>query len=578
MKHVFSHLRPYVRETVLAPLLKMSEALLELLVPLVVAAIVDRGIAAHDRGYVLGMALLLVLLGVVGLGFSVTAQFFAARAAVGFAGRVRFALFQKTQTLPVPELDRLGTSTLITRMSADVDRAQSGVNMVLRLLLRSPFVVFGAMIMAYIVDPPSGVIFTVAIAALSAVVFLIMLVTMPLHRRLQGRLDRVVGLTRENIGGARVIRAFGREEEERRAFAEESRLLRSLQLLVGRISAILNPLTVVMLNFAVIVLLQKGAIRVDSGRLTQGEMIALYNYMTQILVELIKLADLIVTLTRAIASGKRIDSVLASDASLARLPDAEPDRSTSEHIVFSDVSMTYPGASASALTGITLSVRRGETVGIIGGTGSGKSSLVSLIAHFYDPSAGSVLIDGVDTRAYPTELLRSRIGFVLQRSVLFTGTIRENLLVGNPDARDEDLLLAVHAAQADDVLAVKGGLDGAVSQGGANLSGGQRQRLAIARALVRRPEILILDDSSSALDYATDARLRAALGELSGEMTILVISQRTVALSSADRIFVLEDGELVGEGTHAELLSGCDVYREIHESQSDGDGREGGAR
>ena len=578
MKHVFSHLRPYVRETVLAPLLKMSEALLELLVPLVVAAIVDRGIAAGDRGDVLGMALLLVLLGVVGLGFSVTAQFFAARAAVGFAGRVRFALFQKTQTLPVPELDRLGTSTLITRMSADVDRAQSGVNMVLRLLLRSPFVVFGAMIMAYIVDPPSGVIFTVAIAALSAVVFLIMLITMPLHRRLQGRLDRVVGLTRENIGGARVIRAFGREEDERRAFAEESRFLRSLQLLVGRISAILNPLTVVMLNFAVIVLLEKGAIRVDSGRLTQGEMIALYNYMTQILVELIKLADLIVTLTRAIASGKRIDSVLASDASLARLPDAEPDRSTSEHIVFSDVSMTYPGASASALTGITLSVKRGETVGIIGGTGSGKSSLVSLIAHFYDPSAGSVLIDGVDTRAYPTELLRSRIGFVLQRSVLFTGTIRENLLVGNPDARDEDLLLAVHAAQADDVLAAKGGLDGAVSQGGANLSGGQRQRLAIARALVRRPEILILDDSSSALDYATDARLRAALGELSGEMTILVISQRTVALSSADRIFVLEDGELVGEGTHAELLSGCDVYREIHKSQSDGDGREGGAR
>ena len=578
MKHVFSHLRPYVRETVLAPLLKMSEALLELLVPLVVAAIVDRGIAAGDRGDVLGMALLLVLLGVVGLGFSVTAQFFAARAAVGFAGRVRFALFQKTQTLPVPELDRLGTSTLITRMSADVDRAQSGVNMVLRLLLRSPFVVFGAMIMAYIVDPPSGVIFTVAIAALSAVVFLIMLITMPLHRRLQGRLDRVVGLARENIGGARVIRAFGREEDERRAFAEESRLLRSVQLLVGRISAILNPLTVVMLNFAVIVLLEKGAIRVDSGRLTQGEMIALYNYMTQILVELIKLADLIVTLTRAIASGKRIDSVLASDASLARLPDAEPDRSTSEHIVFSDVSMTYPGASASALTGITLSVKRGETVGIIGGTGSGKSSLVSLIAHFYDPSAGSVLIDGVDTRAYPTELLRSRIGFVLQRSVLFTGTIRENLLVGNPDARDEDLLLAVHAAQADDVLAAKGGLDGAVSQGGANLSGGQRQRLAIARALVRRPEILILDDSSSALDYATDARLRAALGELSGEMTILVISQRTVALSSADRIFVLEDGELVGEGTHAELLSGCDVYREIHESQSDGDGREGGAR
>ena len=370
MKHVFSHLRPYVRETVLAPLLKMSEALLELLVPLVVAAIVDRGIAAGDRGDVLGMALLLVLLGVVGLGFSVTAQFFAARAAVGFAGRVRFALFQKTQTLPVPELDRLGTSTLITRMSADVDRAQSGVNMVLRLLLRSPFVVFGAMVMAYIVDVPSGVIFTVAIAALSAVVFLIMLVTMPLHRRLQGRLDRVVGLTRENIGGARVIRAFGREEDERRAFAEESRLLRSLQLLVGRISAILNPLTVVMLNFAVIVLLEKGAIRVDSGRLTQGEMIALYNYMTQILVELIKLADLIVTLTRAIASGKRIDSVLASDASLARLPDAEPDRSTSEHIVFSDVSMTYPGASASALTGITLSVKRGETVGIIGGTGS----------------------------------------------------------------------------------------------------------------------------------------------------------------------------------------------------------------
>ena len=574
MKHVFSHLRPYVKETVIAPLLKMSEALFELFVPLVVAAIVDRGIAEGDKSYVLRMALLLVLLGVVGLGFSVTAQFFAARAAVGFAGRVRFALFQKTQALPVPELDRLGTSTLITRMSADVDRAQSGVNMVLRLFLRSPFVVFGSMVMAYIVDPHSGVIFTCAIVALAAVVFAIMLITMPLHRRLQGRLDRVVGLTRENIGGARVIRAFGREREEQLAFAEESRLLRSLQLLVGRISAVLNPLTFVMLNLAVIVLLHEGALRVDSGRLTQGEMIALYNYMTQILVELIKLADLIVTLTRAIASGKRIDSVLASDAALERLPEKTPDLTKREHIVFSNVSMTYPGASASALTNVSLTVRRGETVGIIGGTGSGKSSLVSLIPHFYDPSEGSVLIDGVDTRSYPTELLRGRIGFVLQRSVLFTGTLRDNLLVGNPEATDSELLFAVHAAQADDVLAAKGGLDGAVSQNGRNLSGGQRQRIAIARALVRNPEILILDDSSSALDYATDARLRASLRLLSGRMTILIISQRTASIASADRIFVLEDGELVGEGSHAELLSNCEVYREIHESQSGGDGRE----
>lgn len=576
MKHVFSHLRPYVKETIIAPLFKMSEALLELFVPLVVAAIVDRGIAMGDRPYVMRMALLLVLLGVVGLGFSVTAQFFAARAAVGFAGRVRLALFQKTQTLPVPELDRLGTSTLITRMSADVDRAQSGVNMVLRLFLRSPFVVFGSMVMAYIVDPFSGVIFTISIAALAVVVFAIMLITMPLHRRLQGRLDRVVGLTRENIGGVRVIRAFGREREEEHAFGEESRILRGLQLLVGRISAVLNPLTFVMLNVTVILLLHYGAIHIDSGSLTQGEMIALYNYMTQLLIELIKLADLIVTLTRALASGKRIDGVLASDASLEALDEQTPDLCCEEHIVFSDVSMTYPGASESALDGLSLKIRRGETVGIIGGTGSGKSSLVSLIPHFYDPSAGTVYIDGIDTRSYPSALLRGRIGFVLQKAVLFTGTLRDNLRIAKPDATDDEILWAVRMAQAEDVLAAKGGLDGAVSQNGRNLSGGQRQRIAIARALVSHPDILILDDSSSALDYATDARLRAALSELSGKMTVLIISQRTASLTSADRIFVLEDGRLVGEGSHEELLLNSDVYREIHDSQLSSDDRKGG--
>lgn len=574
MKKLLGSIKPYIRESILAPLLKMAEALLELLVPLVVAAIVDAGIANRDNGYVVRMCLLLAGLGLVGLLFSVTAQFFAARAAVGFAGSIRSRLFRKFAVLPVPEVDRLGGSTMITRMTADVDRTQSGINMGLRLLMRSPFVVFGSMVMAFIVDRRAGIIFAAAIAALAIVVFSIMLITMPLHRRVQSGLDRVVGLTRENIGGVRVIRAFGREDEEREAFARESGRLRHLQLFVGRISATLNPLTYVMINIAVIVLLYTGGLSVESGDLTQGEMIALYNYMSQILVELIKLADLIVTLTRAVASARRIAVVLENDMALASLPEQTPDRTSPVHIVFSDVSMTYPGAASPALRGIDFSIARGETVGIIGGTGSGKTSLVHLIPHFYDVSSGSVAVDGVDTRAYPTEVLRDRVGIVMQRAVLFSGTIRENLLIGKKDATDEELYAALRAAQAEDVARDKGGLDARVEQNGRNFSGGQRQRLAIARALVRKPDILILDDSSSALDYMTDARLRAAVSEFSEGMTVLIISQRTASLTDADKILVLDEGELVGIGRHRELLDCCPVYREIHDSQLPREGEE----
>ncbi len=571
MKKLRSAIRPYLRESILAPLLKMCEALLELFVPLVVAAIVDVGIARGDSSYVARMSLLLAALGLLGLLFSVTAQFFAARAAVGFGGSIRSRLFSRLSTLPLPELDRLGTSTAITRMTADVDRAQSGVNMGLRLLLRSPFVVFGSMVMAFTVDVRAGVIFAVSIAALAAIVFSIMLITMPLHRRVQSGLDRVVGLTRENISGVRVIRAFGREREEQELFASESRALRALQLFAGRISAILNPLTYVMINIAVIVLLHSGGLRVSSGELTQGEVIALYNYMSQILVELIKLADLIVTLTRALASAHRIEVVLENGAELESMPLEEPNRTLPAHIVFSDVSMTYPGAASPALSGISFEIKRGETVGIIGGTGAGKSSLVHLIPHLYDVSRGSVRIDGVDTRAYPTEELRARVGIVMQKAVLFSGTVRENLLIGNPGASDAELEAALSAAQASGVVAGKGGLSARVEQNGRNFSGGQRQRLSIARALVRRPDILILDDSSSALDYMTDARLRAALAEYAEEMTVVLISQRTASLAGADKILVLDEGELVGLGKHEELLGSCPVYREIHESQLSGE-------
>ncbi len=575
MKRLFSHLKPYRLECVLAPLFKMTEAMLELLVPLVIAAIVDRGIGEGESGYVVKMALLLAALGLVGLLFSVTAQFFAARAAVGTSSGIRRSLFRKIQNLPVPSLDKQGSATMITRMTGDVAQVQSGINMVLRLFLRSPFVVFGAMIMAFTVDVKSALVFAVIIPALAIVVFAVMLITMPLFRRLQGRLDRVVGLARENISGARVIRAFGREGGERESFARESRFLRSLHLFVGRISAITNPLTYVMINLAVVFLLHIGGNQVDTGRLTQGQVIALYNYMSQILVELIKLADLIVTLTRALASGKRIESVLASEDALESFPEEVPDHTCRSHIVFRNVSMTYPGASEPSLSGLDFTIERGETVGIIGGTGSGKSSLVHLIPHFYDVSCGAVLVDGIDTRAYPTEELRSRIGFVLQKAALFSGTIRENMRVGCETADDARMMRALRAAQAEGIVLEKGGLDAGVEQNGRNFSGGQKQRLSIARALVRDPDILILDDSSSALDYATDAALRGAIAEYSRDMTVIMIAQRTSVIAHADKIIVLEDGEIAGIGRHEELLLSCPIYREIHHSQFPDDGKGG---
>lgn len=567
MRRLLPDIKHYRKEIVLAPLFKMIEALLELLVPLIVAAIVDVGIAGGDGGYVLRMSLLLVGLGLSGLLFSVTAQFFAARAAVGYAGRLRSRLFKKMQALPFSTLDRLGAPTMVTRMTGDVNQVQTGVNMGLRLLLRSPFVVFGAMIMAFTVDTRAAVVFAVVIPVLGAVVSAITLLTIPLYRKVQQRLDRVVGLTRENLTGVRVIRAFGQEERENEKFREQSRTLRRAQLFVGRLSALLNPLTYVIINLAAVILIRIGAIRVDIGDLTQGEVVALYNYLSQILVELIKLADLIVTLARSVASGKRIAAILACDDRLASLPQEIPDRTGREHIVFDRVSMIYPGASGEAVSDLSFSIKRGETVGIIGGTGSGKTTLVSLIPHFYDASSGRISVDGIDVRAYPTEELRSRIGIVMQRAVLFSGTVRDNLRMGKPDASDAEMKEALAAAQASEVVSEKGGLDARVEQGGRNFSGGQKQRLTIARALVRRPDILILDDSSSALDYATDARLRAALRDLPEQMTVLIISQRTASLSHADRILVLDEGRLVGIGTHAELLRSCPVYREIHFSQ-----------
>lgn len=578
MKRLFSHLKEYRREAVLAPLFKMVEAVLELSVPLVVAAIVDRGIGADNSGYVIRMTLLLAGLGLAGLLFSVTAQFFAARAAVGFAGRLRSTLFRKMQSLPVPAVDRLGTATMITRMTGDVNSVQTGVNMVLRLFLRSPFVVLGAVVMAFTVDPHTALIFVATVPVLAVVVCGIMAITLPLYRKTQQKLDRVVGLTRENISGTRVIRAFGQERREVERFSAESTSLMHLSRFVGRISAALNPLTFVIVNIGIIFLLRVGALRVSSGDLSQGQVIALYNYLSQILVELIKLADLIVTLTRAIASGKRIEAILADEETLEHLPAGTPDRTLAAHIVFSGVSMAYPGASGAAVSDLDFTVRRGETVGIIGGTGAGKSTLVNLIPHFYDVSSGSVLVDGIDTRAYPTEELRTRIGMVMQKPVLFSGTIRDNLKIGSPDATEEDMQEALAAAQATEIVDGKGGLDARVEQNGRNFSGGQRQRLTIARALVRHPEILILDDSFSALDYATDARLRRAIASLPGEMTVLIISQRTASLLEADRILVLENGRIVGSGTHGELLSTCSVYREIHSSQfpPESDGEEAG--
>lgn len=584
MRKLLVYLKDYKKETVLAPLFKMLEATFELFVPLVMAAIIDRGIQGGEVPYVLRMGLLLIVLGLIGLTCSITAQYYAAKAAVGFSAKLRHSLFAHIQSLSFTEIDTLGTSTMITRMTSDVNQMQNGVNMVLRLFLRSPFIVFGAMVMAFTIDVKAALIFVVTIPLLSIVVFGIMLVTMPMYKKVQGSLDKVLSAARENLTGARVIRAFNKEKEEIEGFEEKNRILSDMQLFVGKISALTNPVTYIIINVATIVLLYSGAIRVNEGTITQGQVVALVNYMSQILIELVKLANLIITITKALACANRIENVLELQSSMQweqNVPGerteiyAGTDDGTGETgadnpyvVEFSHVHLTYAGAGAESLSDIDFKVKRGQTIGIIGGTGSGKSSLVNMIPRFYDASVGCVKVDGRDVRSYAMEELRQKVGIVLQKAVLFQGTIRDNLLWGNKDASEEELWQAVESAQAREFVEQKHGkLDAPVAQEGRNLSGGQKQRLTIARALAGKPEILILDDSASALDYATDAALRKAIREMEGDMTVFIVSQRASSIQYADQIIVLDDGEMVGIGTHDRLLADCKVYQEIYYSQ-----------
>lgn len=569
MKSLFAYMKDYKKECVLGPLFKLLEASFELMVPLVMAAVIDVGIANGDRGYIGRMCLVMAALGVIGLVCSITAQFFAAKASVGVAAKLRHALFAHIQELSFTEMDTAGTSTLITRMTSDINQVQNGLNLALRLLLRSPFVVFGAMVMAFTIDAPAALVFVVAIPLLAVVVFGVMLWTMPRYKKVQAGLDRVLGNTRENLTGVRVIRAFGREEAETGRFETENNALTKLQEHVGRVSALMNPVTYVIINLATVVLIWVGAVRVDTAIITQGAVVALINYMSQILVELIKLANLIINITKALACASRVQGVLDTESSMVA-PQALSNvvEQNQERVTFRNVALTYQGAGAASLSGLSFSVKPGETVGVIGGTGSGKSSLVNLIPRFYDATQGDVLVDGHNVRDYPLASLREKVGVVPQKAVLFTGTIRDNLKWGKPDATDEELWQALETAQARDFVEEKpGGLDEPVSQGGKNFSGGQRQRLTIARALVRKPEILILDDSASALDFATDARLRKAIRQMEGGPTVFIVSQRASSIRYADKIIVLDDGEAVGIGTHEELLKHCEVYREIFESQ-----------
>lgn len=570
MRKLLVYLKDYKKESALAPLFKMLEAAFELFVPLVVAAIIDKGITTGDSGYVLRMGLILISLGIVGLVCSITAQYFAAKAAVGFSTKLKHALFGHIQSLSFTEIDTLGTSTMITRMTSDTNQVQNGVNMVLRLFLRSPFIVFGAMIMAFTIDVKAAMIFVVTIPLLSIVVFGIMILTMPMYRKVQANLDRVLGSTRENLTGARVIRAFNKEQEETEHFEKENAALADMQLFVGKISALTNPVTYIIINAATIILLYTGAVRVDEGSITQGEVVALVNYMSQILIELVKLANLIITITKALACANRIESVFEMQSSMEwkEAPESNGKAEGDLSVEFDHVSLTYAGAGAESLTDIDFRAKRGQTIGIIGGTGSGKSSLVNMIPRFYDATKGEVRVDGRNVKDYSMEELREKIGVVLQKAVLFQGTIRENLLWGKGDATEEELWQAVETAQAREFVEQKEGkLDAPVSQEGRNLSGGQRQRLTIARALVGHPDILILDDSASALDYATDAALRKAIKELEGEMTVFIVSQRASSIRYADQIIVLDDGCMVGIGTHEELLQSCEVYQEIYYSQ-----------
>ena len=569
MKKLLVYLKTYKKETILAPLFKMLEALFELFVPLVIAAIIDTGIENKDVPYIVRMAIVLVVLAIVGLTCSLTAQYFSAKAAVGFAAKLKSALFAHIESLSFKEIDTLGTSTLITRMTSDINQVQSGVNLVLRLFLRSPFIVFGAMIMAFTIDVKAALIFVVAIPLLAIVVFGIMLVSIPLFKKVQGALDRVLGITRQNLTGVRVIRAFNKEQSEIENFDEKNAVLTGLQKFVGKISALMNPVTFIIVNGAIAALIWVGALRVDAGILSQGQVVALVNYMSQILVELVKLANLIITVTKAVACGNRIQSVFEIKPSMEEGSRRYSASSKDGYAVeFKNVNLCYNEGADNSLTGIDFSVRKGETVGVIGGTGSGKSSLVGLIPRFYDATQGQVLVDGVNVNEYSFDELREHVGIVMQKAVLFKGTIRENLKWGKNDATDEELWAAIDAAQAREFVETKdGGLDFEIAQGGKNLSGGQKQRLTIARALVRHPAILILDDSASALDYATDAKLRAAIAALPGNMTVFIVSQRTASIMHADKIIVLDDGKIVGMGTQEELLENCEVYKEIYNSQ-----------
>lgn len=578
MRKLLVYLKDYKKESVLGPLFKLLEATFELIVPLVMAAIIDTGVASGDKTYIMRMCMVLVLLAVIGLTCSITAQYFAAKAAVGFATKLRHALFAHIESLSFTEMDTVGTATLITRMTSDVNQVQNGVNLVLRLFLRSPFIVFGAMVMAFTIDIKAALVFVVTIPLLSVIVFGIMLISIPLYKKVQSALDKVLGITRENLTGSRVIRAFNKEEDEREHFNENNDLLTRAQIYVGKISALMNPLTYVIINGAIVVLVWTGAVRVDNGYITQGQVVALINYMSQILVELVKLANLIININKSIACGNRIQSVFEMQSSITdgssrnmdkpQTTDSDESEDTEYAVEFSHVGLTYAGAGDESLTDIDFKVKKGETIGIIGGTGSGKSSVVNLIPRFYDVTAGSVKVNGKNVKDYSLEELRGKIGTVLQKAVLFHGSIRENLKWGNPDASEEDLINAITVAQAKEFIDNKeGGLDFEVEQGGKNLSGGQRQRLTIARAVVKKPEILILDDSASALDFATDAALRKAIREMEGGTTVFIVSQRAASIQHADRIVVLDDGKIVGLGTSEELLESCEVYQEIYNSQ-----------
>lgn len=591
MKGLLKYLKDYKKESILAPLFKMLEASFELLVPLVMAAVIDKGIEGKDKSYIVTLCFVMILLGLIGFVCSITAQYFAAKAATGFARKLRYEMFSHIQRLSYSKLDTAGTSTLITRMTSDVNQVQSGVNMFLRLFLRSPFIVIGAMIMAFYVDVRAAVVFAVAIPILSLVVFGIIFANIPLYKKVQNRLDKVLLVTRENLNGIRVIRAFNQEAKEIEGFDEKNTGLTRIQLFAGRISALLNPITYVIINLALVALLYKGALQVDGGYITQGDVIALISYMSQILVELVKLANLIVTLTKAAACASRIQGVMEIPEGMEKEGKGDSEEAdletgvsetahqsgkieSDEAVRFDHVCFTYEGAGGEVLTDMDFSVRKGETVGIIGGTGSGKSTLVQLIPRFYDVSSGCIYVDGKEVREYEVEELRNKVGMVPQKAALFKGTIRENILFGRADATDEMIEEAVAVAQAKEFIEAKeGGLLSRVEQGGRNLSGGQKQRLTIARALVRQPEILILDDSCSALDYATDAALRAGIKGLSYEPTVFIVSQRTASIQYADKIIVLDDGEIAGMGTHEELLKTCQVYQEIYDSQYKKEGR-----